>query len=89
MLTEPITAATYNLFCLVQANFLPTPAKSHYVFNMRDISKVIQGVYQLDRLYCDNKMTVVRLWTHESLRVFQDRLVSFEDRKALQGLIND
>lgn len=45
LLTEPITAATYNLFQMVQNNFLPTPAKSHYVFNMRDISKVIQGVY--------------------------------------------
>lgn len=44
-LSEPLAAATINLFNLVQEEFLPTPAKSHYVFNMRDVSKVFQGVY--------------------------------------------
>jgi len=61
-------------------NFLPTPAKSHYVYNMRDISKVIQGVLQLDKYYCDSNMTIFRLWVHEALRVFHDRLISFDDR---------
>jgi dynein heavy chain len=88
-LAESITWATYTLFKNVQDNFLPTPAKSHYVFNMRDISKVIQGVYQLDRFYCDNKMTVLRMWVHENLRVFHDRLISFDDRTFLKKLISD
>lgn len=37
---EPLALATIILFNTVQREFLPTPAKSHYIFNMRDVSKV-------------------------------------------------
>ena len=39
-LAEPLAVATINIFAIIQDQFLPTPAKSHYVFNMRDVSKV-------------------------------------------------
>jgi len=39
-LAEPLAIATINIFSIIQDQFLPTPAKSHYVFNMRDVSKV-------------------------------------------------
>lgn len=84
-----MAVATINLFKSISDTFLPTPAKSHYVFNLRDISKVIQGVYLLDRFYCDSKDNVFRLWVHESLRVFHDRLINFEDRIMLKKLVSD
>jgi len=59
------------------------------MFNMRDISKVIQGVYIFDKFYCDSKLTIYRLWVHESMRVFNDRLVSESDRAKLKKLISD
>lgn len=59
------------------------------MFNMRDISKVIQGIYIFDKFYCDSKLTIFRLWVHESLRVFHDRLISPQDRTKLKKLISD
>jgi len=44
-LAEPLAIATINLFKIVSEQFLATPGKSHYQFNMRDMSKVIQGIY--------------------------------------------
>jgi len=37
---KTLTQATLELYYAVTASFLPTPAKIHYLFNLRDISKV-------------------------------------------------
>lgn len=42
-LAKPLVAATLAVYQRCQAELLPTPAKSHYTFNLRDVSKVVQG----------------------------------------------
>jgi dynein heavy chain len=59
---------------------LPTPAKSHYTFNLRDLSKVFQGILSLREQQCADTVTYSRLWAHECMRVFQDRLIDREDK---------
>ena len=52
---EPLAVATIQLFNQLSENFLPTPTKSHYVFNMRDISKVFQGMYKVENDFYESK----------------------------------
>ncbi|KAK9829119.1 hypothetical protein WJX72_004004 [[Myrmecia] bisecta] len=74
-----IVDATIDIYNAIRRELLPTPAKSHYTYNMRDLSKVFQGIHMVGTPIDDiRKMT--RLWAHETLRVFHDRLVSDEDR---------
>jgi dynein heavy chain len=37
-----IVAATIEIYNTIRVELLPTPAKSHYTYNMRDLSKVFQ-----------------------------------------------
>lgn len=62
---------------------LPTPMKSHYLFNLRDFAKVIMGVCLSDKDHVTTNDIVARLWTHEIWRVFADRLINEEDRLFL------
>jgi dynein heavy chain len=41
-----LVAASLHVFSSVTTRLRPTPAKSHYTFNLRDLSKVFQGMAQ-------------------------------------------
>jgi len=79
-LSGAAVAATIDVFNTVSASLLPTPLKSHYTFNLRDSSKVFQGMSGASGETVKDKDAFVRLWMHECQRVFHDRLISDEDR---------
>ena len=88
-LSKPLTEATIAIYNTVRADLLPTPAKSHYTFNLRDLARVFQGLLRADpKLVGGNKNELFALWMHENLRVFQDRMVNNEDREWFQDLID-
>lgn len=59
---------------------LPTPAKFHYVFNLRDLSRIWEGMLTIKGPECKNLETLIKLWRHECLRVIHDRFTTFDDR---------
>ena len=80
-LTQSIVGATLDTYTASMENLLPTPTKSHYTFNLRDFSRVIQGILLLMPYDGFKKEGMIKLWCHEALRVFNDRLVFDEDRE--------
>ncbi|XXQ31513.1 AAA+ ATPase domain-containing protein [Plasmodiophora brassicae] len=81
------TDATLDLYKHVIEAFLPTPSRSHYIFNLRDMAKVTAGLLLADHNLFDTRDNFIRLWAHECMRVFQDRLVNRDDRQAFKGLV--
>ncbi|XP_063071051.1 dynein axonemal heavy chain 1 [Engraulis encrasicolus] len=86
-LNEALVQATIHVYATITSSLLPTPAKSHYTFNLRDLSKVFQGILMAEASKVETKEHLLRLWYHESCRVFQDRLVSAEDRQWFDQLL--
>ncbi|NXX96308.1 DYH1 protein, partial [Centropus bengalensis] len=86
-LNEPLVDATIAVYMTITSQLLPTPAKSHYTFNLRDLSKVFQGMLMAEPSKIKDKLDLLRLWYHESCRVFCDRLVNEEDRTWFDNLM--
>nr|CAH7749861.1 unnamed protein product [Callosobruchus chinensis] len=76
-------AASLEIYKSSMENLRPTPSKSHYVFNLRDLMRLIQGCAMLRKESADNKKTFVKIWIHEVFRVFYDRLIEEKDKDWL------
>ena len=96
-----LTGLTISLWNKVRDGLKATPAKFHYVFTMRDLSRIFQGVLSADMEIINNGGLVVkeeqlessvvltRLLRHEAERVFCDRLTNNKDKDFYLGLINE
>ena len=87
-----LTKLTMKMYKMVSKEFLPLPRKSHYLFNLRDMMKVLQGILAVPpakyEATMDNKVKMLKLWVHENLCVYYDRLVDEKDEGLFLKLMN-
>ncbi|KAJ5098437.1 hypothetical protein N7532_005438 [Penicillium argentinense] len=77
---EALTKAMVQFYLESQARFTPK-IQPHYVYSPRELTRWVRGVYEaikpLETLTLEG---LVRIWAHEALRLFQDRLVAEDER---------
>ena len=77
---DQITQATLSLYYQCSEKLPRTPVKFHYIFNLRDLSRLYEGLMLSTTDQINTKAGLIRLWRNESLRVFSDRLINETDR---------
>uniref|UniRef100_A0A803SSP5 Dynein axonemal heavy chain 17 n=1 Tax=Anolis carolinensis TaxID=28377 RepID=A0A803SSP5_ANOCA len=70
----------------VAAMFLPTAVKFHYNFNLRDLSNIFQGIIFSTPECLKTPQDLVKLYMHESCRVYRDKMVDEKDFAAFDKM---
>jgi len=86
---EKITPVTVEFWKLIQKQMLPTPKKFHYSFNLRDLSRVYQGIMLPPKETMKTPLQLIDLWRHECTRVFSDRLNDVKDKIWFDENLNE
>ncbi|CAJ1332260.1 unnamed protein product [Effrenium voratum] len=55
----------------------------HYIFSLRDLSRVFQGICQADPQVVNSGPLLIRLWRNECTRVYEDRFNEDSDKAFL------
>jgi len=78
--SEPLTDAMVAFYLASQQRFT-TDVQAHYVYSPRELTRWIRGIYEAIRpVEILSVEGLVRVWAHEALRLFQDRLVTEEEK---------
>ena len=82
-----IVQSSIKVYNVISRELLPTPDKSHYTFNLRDLAKIFQGMLMGQPRHISSAVEFLRLWVHECQRVFEDRLTNDDDHKWFEKLL--
>ncbi|XP_028677485.1 cytoplasmic dynein 1 heavy chain 1 isoform X2 [Erpetoichthys calabaricus] len=78
---EPLTAAMVEFYTMSQERFTQD-TQPHYIYSPREMTRWVRGIFEALRpLETLSVEGLIRIWAHEALRLFQDRLVEEEERR--------
>ncbi|XP_009299843.1 dynein axonemal heavy chain 10 [Danio rerio] len=86
---DKLTFCTLELYKTIIKDLPPTPSKFHYIFNLRDLSRVYHGLTLTNPERFCTVTQFVRVWRNECLRVFHDRLINETDKIMVQGHVKN
>lgn len=85
---DALTNAMVQLYSESQKRFTPE-IQPHYVYSPRELTRWVRGVYEairpLESLPVEG---LIRIWAHEALRLFQDRLINEKEREWTQECVH-
>ncbi|XP_053720928.1 dynein heavy chain 9, axonemal [Synchiropus splendidus] len=70
----------------ISVTFLPTAVKFHYVFTLRDLSNIFQGILFCTGDCLKTPQDLLKVYLHESNRVYRDHMVEDSDFEAFDKL---
>ncbi|KAF7254360.1 Dynein heavy chain 6, axonemal [Varanus komodoensis] len=86
---DSLTCASIALYYRMFRKMLPTPAKCHYTFNLRDLFKVLKGLLQAHKSVIVSKETTALLFVNECTRVFHDRLIDSAEKEMFYQFLSN
>ncbi|KYN05431.1 Dynein beta chain, ciliary [Cyphomyrmex costatus] len=81
-----IVQASIQLHHRCAQMFLPTAVKFHYIFNLRELSNCFQGLLFSGNECLQSSVDLIRLWMHETQRVYGDKLTDEKDIESFLKL---
>ncbi|BEJ00458.1 hypothetical protein CcaverHIS631_0503150 [Cutaneotrichosporon cavernicola] len=86
---EALTDAMVAFYIASQKHFT-ADVQAHYIYSPRELTRWARGIYEaikpLETLSLEG---LVRVWAHEGLRLFQDRLVAEAEKKWTDNILDE
>ncbi|XP_036448538.1 LOW QUALITY PROTEIN: dynein heavy chain 5, axonemal [Colossoma macropomum] len=86
-LAKALVPTIRRVWQTVKTKMLPSPAKFHYIFNLRDLSRIWQGILTVGAEVCTEQELLTSLFRHECTRVIADRFIDQNDREIFDGIL--
>lgn len=75
--------STFYICSMIIQELPPTPSKFHYIFNLRDLSRIYNGLCRTTPERFSTVEQFLRVWRNESIRVIGDRLINEQDKTLI------